>query len=188
MLWKDIKGFEGYQVSDTGLVRTHDMVTINGRHMPNKILKPKKSTAGGQRPQERVALYRNGEAHDLLIARLVAFTFYDADITNHELTVNHKDGNWRNNNLENLELMSHAENIKRGFENGQFAAICNRTELTNKRTGETKIYRSQKQACEAMERSATYIHTCMRTGRTENKDFSWKVLEKGRRNDTQVRN
>lgn len=181
MLWKDIAGYEGYQVSNTGLVRTQDKIATSGRRMPNKILKPRKSTACGQRPQERVLLYdSNGVPKDFLVARLVAFTFYGEDIANHELTVNHKDGNWRNNNLQNLELMSHADNIRRGFEQGLFASVCKKTELTDKRTGETKLYRSQAKACEAMGRSSTYIQSCARTGKSEDKFFSWKVLEKGK--------
>ena len=120
MIWKDIPNFEGYQVSDTGLVRTHNKVTCTEyhgiRHWKNRILKFKNAEKT-KRNQARVDLWKDGKPHSFVVARLVAFTFFEADINDHSLTVNHIDGDWQNNNLQNLELISLAANIKHGFEN-----------------------------------------------------------------------
>ena len=50
------------------------------------------------------------------MARLVAITFLGKS----NLTVNHKDGNRLNNNIENLEWLSLGDNIRHGFNNGLY--------------------------------------------------------------------
>ena len=183
MKWKDIKGFEGYQVSDTGLVRTHDKVTHTSRcttrHWKDRILKPKRSKKA-KRNQERVDLWKDGVPYGFLVARLVAFTFYDEDIFNRELTVNHIDGNWRNNNLQNLELISLQANIKHGFENGLFAAMCHPIKLTNKQTGETIICRSEAEAGRKMGMSCGYVHSRKQRGLYENDKYFWEPIPERR--------
>lgn len=118
-VWKDIPNFEGYQVSNLGRVRTHNKITYTkmhgDRHWKDRILKYKGQT---YETGYRVDLWKNGKPNTMLVARLVAFTFYDEDINNHKLTVDHIDGNRFNNKLENLELISLAENIRRAFKNG----------------------------------------------------------------------
>ena len=178
MIWKDIPNFKGYQVSDTGLVRTYNKVTHTerhgDRHWKNRILKPKKSTSV-KRQQERVDLWKDGKPYGFLVARLVAFTFYEADINDHSLTVNHIDGNWRNNNLSNLELISISDNIKHGFENGLFSA-CKKTILINKNTGEALLCRSISEACRCMGKSHGYIYNMKIKGKAENDSYRWELV------------
>ena len=178
MVWKDIKDFPGYQVSDTGLVRTHNKITHTehhgNRHWKNRILKPKKSLHS-KRNQERVDLWKNGKPYGFIVARLVAFTFLDEDIFDRKLTVNHIDGNWRNNNLQNLELVSIQENVKHGFENGLFSSVCCPVKLTDKRTGETVLCRSKAKAGEKMGKSSGYVYSCEQVGRYENNDYVWEI-------------
>lgn len=134
VVWKNIKNYPGYQVSNTGLVRTHNKVTSSAifreRHWKDRVLKykvsdKKKAYATGY----RVSLWRNGMRKDFLVARLVAFTFYEKDIDDLSLTVNHIDGNRLNNNISNLELISLADNIKHGFRTGLYDSQMKRIRL-----------------------------------------------------------
>ena len=67
----------------------------------------------------RVDLWKDGKPKTFLVARLVATTFLE-DLIDTDMTVNHKDGNRLNNNIENLEWLSRADNIRYGFQNGQY--------------------------------------------------------------------
>lgn len=180
MIWKDIPDFSGYQVSDTGLVRTHNKVTHTerhgDRHWKNRTLKFK-SSKNAKRNQARVDLWKDGKPYCFIVARLVAFTFYEADITDNSLTVNHIDGNWKNNNLKNLEIVSLADNIKHGFENGLYHR-CKKVKVTDKETGEVVLCRSEAEASRRIGKCNSYIHEMIKNGKHENKRFSWEYTEK----------
>lgn len=63
-----------------------------------------------------VCLSKNGKTKNCLLHRLIAEAF----IPNLEkkLTVNHKDGNKKNNNVKNLEWASYSENIIHAIKTG----------------------------------------------------------------------
>jgi len=106
--WKEIKDFEGYEVSDNGRVRS--LSTVKG--MWGKVLEP--LIAG--RGYFRVALRKNNKPHFKSIHRLVAEYF----IPNPENKpqVNHKDGDKSNNHKDNLEWCTYRENINHAIDNG----------------------------------------------------------------------
>ena len=143
-IWMDIPNYKGYQVSNFGKVRTYNKITYSKkhgeRHWKNRILKQKYSTRKNGSKDYRVNLWCNGEPHTLLVARLVAFTFYNQNINNHKLTVNHINGDSTNNNLNNLEIISLADNIRHAFRtNIQSCQI--KIKIEDKKTG-TIIYPS----------------------------------------------
>ena len=121
--WIDVKGYEKiYEVSNLGRIRTHkDKTTINNsnilRKWKQRVLKQKYNKIG---KDFRVSLWKNGENKDLLVSRIVAFNFLSQDINDRSLTVNHKDGNRKNNKIENLEIVTLQENIKHAQENGLY--------------------------------------------------------------------
>lgn len=177
MEWKDIKGFEGYQVSDTGLIRTHDKVTHTehhgDRHWKDRILKPRKSRQ--RRSDGRVALWKDRKPHDFIISRLVAFTFLGKDIQDTSLTVNHKNGDFNDNNLKNLEIVSLADNIKHAFDSGLMSQ-CHKIEITNKATKETIVCRSAAEASIMMGKSIGYINSTDKRGKYENEEYAWRHI------------
>jgi hypothetical protein len=91
---KKIQGFENYKILNNGTV-------LNCHDMP---LKPDKSGR-----YLRVKLYINNIGKKVLIHRLVANQFIPNPLNLPE--VNHKDGNKRNNNVENLEWSSSIDNM-----------------------------------------------------------------------------
>jgi len=121
-IWKDVIGYEGiYEVSNLGNVRTHEGKTTNSdwhgkRVWKQRILKQKISYKD---EIKRVSLYKNKKCTDYLVCRLVASSFIENNLYS-KLTVNHKDGNRLNNNVENLEWMTLRDNIRHGFENGLY--------------------------------------------------------------------
>jgi hypothetical protein len=120
-VWKDIPGYEGlYQASDQGNIRTAEGKITSNKRYATRRWKSRVLKGRGNNPKtgKRVALWKDGTPKDWLVARLVAITFLGNPPNG--FTVNHKDGNRMNNNIENLEWLSLADNIKHGFANGLY--------------------------------------------------------------------
>ena len=69
--WRDIEGFDGYQVSSLGNIKSLDRVDSLGHHRKEKILKPVKTKIG----YLGVALCKDGKRDFYTIHRLVANAF-----------------------------------------------------------------------------------------------------------------
>lgn len=121
--WKDIKGYEGaYQVSTMGQVRSLDRSLViksrkgNDYHykMRGRILKQAITNAG----YLTVELNLQGKKPKRLTThRLVALSFIPN--TENKSSVNHIDFNKLNNIIENLEWVTHSENMKHCFDNNR---------------------------------------------------------------------
>lgn len=98
-VWKDIKGYDNYEVSTEGQVRNKKT---------GLILKPRVNRGG----YLSVVLYSNGKAISKYIHRLVAEAFIPNPENKPE--VNHIDEDKTNNRVENLNWMTGKENINYG--------------------------------------------------------------------------
>lgn len=159
--WKDIPGYEGiYQASTFGRIRTAEgKVTYTEkhgvRHWKSRILK----TRGKQESGYRASLWKDGKPKDWLTARLIATTFLG--IPDLEMTVNHKDGNRFNNNIENLEWLSLADNIRHGFDTGLYSKQEHKIKLISTSKKEYK-FKSKAEACRFLGRTHSYINDCLK--------------------------
>lgn len=167
-IWKDIKGYQGYQVSNLGRVRTHNKVTFTKRHgerfWKDRILKFKPYTTTNQKSKQgmgyRVTLWKAGKPKTLLVSRLVATTFLE-DLINTDMTVNHKNGDRLDNRIENLEWLTRADNIRYGFEHNQYQ----QKKVTLYNSNEEKTFRSLSQANIFLGRNNKYISNCIKNNR-----------------------
>ena len=175
-IWKDIPNYNGYQVSNFGRVRTHNKTTYTKRHgirhWKDRILHYKGNT---YKTGYRVDLWKNGKCNSYLVARLVAFTFFNEDINNHNLTVDHLDGNRLNNNINNLELVLLKENIQRGFEKGLYKCQ-KKIKINNKKNNNYKVFRSMAEASRYIKKYSGYISEKIKKGIYENKEYSWEIF------------
>lgn len=141
--WKYIKGFEGkYMVSDKGRVKSckYKFVDSLGREYTNKpqIIKceyrnSRKASKKNASKRVTVGLRRNGKKKQFQVSRLVAEAFIP-NPENKE-TVNHIDGNTRNNTKENLEWMSRKENVQHAYKNNLYPNVTRRMVGLNENTG-----------------------------------------------------
>ena len=102
---KSIKNFENYTITDSGIVTN----TKTGRIL-------KQSIANGYL---QICLSTNNVQKQFFIHQLLARTFfgdYDTDIQ----TVDHKDGNKLNNNLNNLHIVTQRLNMNNRKDQSQF--------------------------------------------------------------------
>ena len=136
--WIDIKGYENiYEVSNHGRIRTkYGKTTHSGRHGV-RVWKQRVLKYRGYTPKTgyRISLWKDKKQKDFLVSRLVAFNFFNEDINNRKLTVNHIDGNRMNNNINNLELISLKENIQHAFNTG----LVPQRKIILKRLSDNKI-------------------------------------------------
>jgi len=102
-IWKSIDGFEDYEVSNLGRIKSL-------KYNQTNILKAGTDKDG----YLHVVLCLNGNLNVRKVHRLVAIAFIP-NPENKE-TVNHKDGNKKNNEDDNLEWNTITENIRHSFD------------------------------------------------------------------------
>lgn len=147
-MWKNIPEFKGYQVSENGSVRTFFKETKDKRMLKNKVLKQRGNYSIGA----RVDLYVDGKSKTVAVHRLVACVFGGYPL-NTPLTVKHIDGNRMNNKLNNLELVSFADNMRHAFNIG----LIPTREITLTRKGIEYEFDSMAAASRWLGRSYNYV-------------------------------
>lgn len=162
-IWKDIPNYEGiYEASNYGRIRTCNGKTtysvLHGeRKWKQRILKYKKGESG-----YRVTLWKDKKPKDYLVARLICTTFLE-NLIDTKMTVNHKDGNRLNNNINNLEWLSLADNIRHGFQNNLYHTQYN-TKLISKKDGSEFVFNSMSEASKFLKRNSGYISNIILNG------------------------
>ena len=167
-IWKDIPRYKGYQASNLGRIRTFNKTTYTKKHgvrkWENRILKFKPSVTNKHNNRQgggyRVSLWKDGKCKDFLVARIIATTFHQ-DLINTKMTVNHKNGNRLDNRASNLEWLSLADNIKYGFEHGQFK----QTKTTLYNETDCLTFRSLSEASRFLGRNVGYVRDCFKKKR-----------------------
>ena len=114
--WKAIAGYEGrYSVSDMGRVRSIGRQVRTGfgadRWVKDKIL----SIQGGKIKYKIINLSTKGKYKTHAVHVLVAIAFLGHKPNGWEIVVDHINGDRHDNRRENLQLLSHRENIAKGF-------------------------------------------------------------------------
>lgn len=115
--WKDIEGFEGlYQVSNLGNIKSLERTVIRKNGRPY-FAKEKECRCHPDGSGYLMAfLSKDGKLSRFKVHRLVASAFIPN--LGNKPQVNHKDGNKKNNSVENLEWVTNSENIAHAYRNG----------------------------------------------------------------------
>ena len=119
-IWKDIPDYEGYyQARNLGRIRSLDReVAYNDgrvRILKGKVMKPVMDRGG----YLRIHISKEGKTRTFLVHRLVWMAF-NGEIQE-DFEVNHIDEDKTNNKLENLNLMTHTQNMNFGTRNERIA-------------------------------------------------------------------
>ena len=148
-IWKPIQGFEKYEVSNTGKVRSIDRIVFNkGSNRQYKVrgkeLIPQPNAKTGR---VYVNLYdEDNKRTNRMIPRIVAETFIPNPDNLEE--VNHIDRDVKNNAVSNLEWVSPKENMKHLEDNYSFDFGRVAVTGTNIKTGEVVSFNTLKEASE----------------------------------------
>lgn len=98
--WRPVVGHEGYEVSSRGRVRS--LRRSDPRILTPRPLRPRY-------PYQYVRLGA-GRGNTRYVHQLVLEAFVGPRLDGHE--VDHRDGDYANNNLENLQYVTHARNMQ----------------------------------------------------------------------------
>ena len=102
-VWKKINGFEDYEISNLGRVKSLKKGELILKNVLNK-------------GYFNVWLCKNNSSKKMLVSRLVALNFIDNNYN--YLCVNHINGIKTDNRVENLEWCTHSENTLHAFKTG----------------------------------------------------------------------
>jgi len=116
-IWKEIDGYKGlYKINNMGDIITLPREMRKGKAMfmsKEKTMKQSNNTMG----YKVVNLTKNGKHKIERVHRLMASNFL-GKATKDKPIVNHKDGNKKNNNIENLEWCNNSKNQLHAIETG----------------------------------------------------------------------
>lgn len=168
-----IKDFENYSISDKGIVRNIKT---------NKVKIAISNGAGCG--YLYVDLYKNGDKVRKFIHRLVAETFIPN--TDNKPMVNHKDGNTKNNHIDNLEWVTAKENVEHA--NKVLNVLCAYEIANNNKkkkikqidfiTGNViKIFNSIREASKETNIPASNIVAVLKNRQKRTGEFSWCYVE-----------
>jgi len=126
-IWKNIEGFEYYQVSNFGNVKSleRNIIQKNGKNykVTEKLLKPSINNFG----YYFVCLYKKTQcSKSKTIHQLVSIAFLEHKPSGYNLVINHKDFNKLNNHESNLEIVSARENTNRKHikSTSKYVGVC----------------------------------------------------------------
>jgi HNH endonuclease/NUMOD4 motif len=112
-IWKPVVGLEqAYQVSNLGRICTIDRIDTRKAHRKSQIMAITKAENG----YLRISLTFCGKSRYKPVHRLVLESFTGPRPSKFE--TNHKDGNKTNNRIENLEWISHRDNLRHAVDTG----------------------------------------------------------------------
>ena len=180
-IWKDIKNYEGmYQVSSLGRVRSLDRY-VNSSEGRKQFIKGKilKLCYNQKINMYEIHLRKNNKRKCFKVHRLVAEAFIKNDDPINKTTINHKDGNRKNNSLENLEWVSYSQNLKHAY--NKLNRPINKPKYSrrkclsiNKITKEQKLYKSIAEASRNCHISETQIRRIAMEENT-NKNYEFYI-------------
>lgn len=149
---REIPGFKGYYITRDGEVySSHHSMYREHPHLHKMVLKEDKDG------YLEVGIYKNNKRYFRRVHRLVLET-WSANPNNYT-QVNHKDGNVKNNNINNLEWCTLEYNIRHSFHtlHRQPNITTNKKViLTNKNTGEVRNFLSIKECAKFL--GMSYVH------------------------------
>lgn len=171
--YKTINGFEDYIISSDG--RVYNKTT-------NTLRAPTSNKSG--KGYLYVDLYNRGKHKRFYIHRLVAFAF----IPNKENKpyINHKDGNPKNNNVDNLEWCTPLENVEHA---SKVIKTMKQYEVANKRRRKGVImidksdlsivatFNSINEASYYAHIPSSNIIACLKGRQSYTKEYIWQYVE-----------
>lgn len=134
-IWKPVRGYEQrYEVSTKGRIRS----LTTGKYMKGDPTKD---------GYIRIQLW-NGKTYKSRMAhRMVAEAFIPLPDDINEYEVDHKDDNVTNNTVENLQWLTHKDNLEKSFQRGHQSRLKKQIAQFDLNWNLIAVYESKNEAC-----------------------------------------
>ena len=170
-IWKDVKDYEGlYAVSNLGRIKR----VVGKGCKKERIIKPNLVRGYCQ-----VRLSKDGIVKSLYLHRVILEAFNPIEGMD-KLDCNHRDENKENNCLNNLEWLSHKENVNYGTRNERAAAkLKNNPKISEvvRCLDDKRLYPSMKEASRQTGINIASISACCRGKRKSAGGKHWMLEE-----------
>lgn len=122
--WKDISGYKGYyQVSNLGRVKSMTRIIIRSDGRVMNYGEKYKTLTKNKDGYLTVKLNKELKQKTITVHKLVATEFMEKPKSDISVEINHKDFNRKNNNIDNLEWITHIENINHSVKAGSYKGL-----------------------------------------------------------------
>lgn len=173
-IWKDIKGFDNYRVSNYGRVQScTKIIDYANRIIIYKnivILNPWDDGRG----YKRVSLFKNKKRVDKKVHRIVAETFLPNP--NNYPIINHKDENPSNNHVDNLEWCTHKYNSNYGTGKIRCVESHKKPIVSIDKNGNKTYYTSAKDAAIILNVGSSSHITCAARNQKTAYGLKWEYV------------
>lgn len=174
-IWKDIKGFDNYRISNYGRVQSctkiKDYLNCVIIYENIVILNPWDDGRG----YKKVSLFKNKKRINKKVHRIVAETFLPNP--NNYPIINHKDENPSNNHVDNLEWCTYKYNSNYGTGKIRCAESHKKPIVSIDKDGNVTHYKSIKDAAIKLNCNYSQISNVIYGRRKTFKKCVWKKLD-----------
>ena len=146
--------YSRYSVSFDGKILDNETGLILVEHKSDKSLYPSVTTWRDDIKDKSVTTF----VHRL---KAIGFCENTTGMDVEELQVNHKDGNKLNNNLDNLEWVTQADNIRHAYRTGLQNHETPIEVITD--SGEVLEFKSQREACSYLNRNPASLNEVLKS-------------------------
>ena len=113
--WKAVRGYEGYyEISSNGSLKSLARKGSDGRQLKEKTLRSGLNKCG----YLSVSIFRDGIQKTHNVHQLVAIAFLGHEPNGRSIVVDHIDNDKLNNAIDNLQLITHRENLSKDKKGG----------------------------------------------------------------------
>lgn len=166
-IWLPIKNYENlYDVSNLGRVYSH---------RTKKILKPSEDKVGYKRTTLQKT--HRKDVKRFYIHQLVAIAFLENQ--ENKKYINHKDENKSNNNVDNLEWVTHKENCNFGTRNKKISVMNKNNKFLSKKViclNNNIVYPSMQEASRQTGVPSSNISKCCNKERKQAGGLKWAII------------
>ncbi|OQS42318.1 HNH endonuclease [Chromobacterium haemolyticum] len=170
--WKLVNEYDGYEVSNTGEIRSLDRMVSLGRCGKQRFQKGATLKQWAAKNTGYMQVDLSGKR--MLVHRIVAMAFCDG--FNEGLEVNHKNGIRSDNRSDNLEWVTPSENLKHSFEKLDRNKHVTPVIATNIESNE-EIYFPSMQAAKECGFTKSEICNCAKGKKKTHKGFYWRYAD-----------